>query len=980
MDNTIYDFEPPPPPNIFRYTIPHDSETKFKIQQLTGIKIMHMNIRGISKNFDEFLLFLESIGSNIDVLVLTEAHLSENTNLPVLANYLSLSAQGKMTKNEGVVVYYRNIYQCDIIESNPIQECTSLLVKIKKEAWAMNILAIYRTPSVRDPTVFVDSLVEVAGRIELSSILGDINICIKKENHSHGDYYLDALLGLGFLPAIEDYTRVHEDSKSCLDHFFIAESVYRKPNTEITSFVIQVNITDHYIQLVNIQQNIQIVSNGNRNSMQQIKYEIDYDKLNEELGNETWNNVLCEVTTNESYESFISTFLSHLQRNTHEKQMPQRAAEKKLKPWMTNYLLKCIRYRDHLFKQSKNNRYDTLLKSTAKSYSNHLKNLIKARKTEYYKSKLENAGVNLRKRWEVINEYTNRKKAKTPIYALKINDQTINAENEPITVATAFNDFFTNNGKCLAESIINRTGENESLEHFPLSANSIFLIPTWTQEVEQIIKELSNSKSYGEDGITTETIKKTAENIKIPLTHIINNMLSTGIFPNKLKKSTITPIYKAGDKQIVSNYRPITILPNFSKIFEKIIYIRIETFVQRHNILSQNQFGFQKKKSTNDAILSTVQTIIKAKEEKQQCLTIFLDQKSAFDTIPHSRLLLKLNKLGIRGIAGELLKSYLTERTQCTTVNQVQSSSLTITYGCGQGTVLAPLLFNLYINDLLQLSALHGKIAAFADDARLICVAPTQELLYKQANEDFKLMRKWLSDNLLTLNLDKTNYIDFSYNKHNTLHDNNNIDGITKCETTKYLGVIMDSKLNWKAHTEHLKKKLRKTIYTFVLLRNITTPQVLKSIYYALVESQIKYGILAWGAAYQNELTKISLVQKKILKIMHRFPTRYDSISLFSTAEVMTVTQMFQRESAIEIYKKRHSLQNIDHRHSTRYTTNSTRYYVPTPRTTQAKRQAEYVGLNLFNELDESTKTARCIGEFRKKLKHQIMLIGPTLP
>lgn len=225
-----------------------------------------------------------------------------------------------------------------------------------------------------------------------------------------------------------------------------------------------------------------------------------------------------------------------------------------------------------------------------------------------------------------------------------------------------------------------------------------------------------------------------------------------------------------------------------------------------------------------------------------------------------------MEKLGYRGQAHTLLSSYFSNRTQTTKVKNNDQIFLsqqgTVTCGIPQGTVLAPFYFSLYINDLLTLK-LNGQINAFADDTILICRSTTRSELYETANEDFQKIQSWMNDNLLTLNMSKTNYLELKNTKHKLTQNKYSIATINEVEHTKYLGIIIDNNCNWKKQINNVVTKLRKTIYKFVQLRNIVNENLLKTIYYAIVHSNLQYGIIAWGTAFKNETERLAKVQKK---------------------------------------------------------------------------------------------------------------------
>ena len=321
------------------------------------------------------------------------------------------------------------------------------------------------------------------------------------------------------------------------------------------------------------------------------------------------------------------------------------------------------------------------------------------------------------------------------------------------------NEFFVNVGPNLGEKFSNVTGGFRKYlkgDYF----DSMFLHDTTSDEVNRIIEKLDCKTSCSIDQISSKVVKYVAPYIPIPLSHIFNLTFATGSSPDQLKIALVTPVYKSSDKNIFSNYRPIAVLPCFSKVLEKLMYERIIAYIDKNRILIDRQYGFRSKSSTNHAIIDLVDKITKAIENNEYTVGIFLDLSKAFDTVNHDILLTKLDFCGIRGNCHASQKDYLTNRKQIIKYNHTRSVQMSITCGVPQGSVLGTLLFLIYINDLVN-SANKLSTILFADDANLFYSGKNIGTIEYSLNNELTRIQEWLTSNQLTLNIKKTNFIIF---------------------------------------------------------------------------------------------------------------------------------------------------------------------------------------------------------------------------
>ena len=538
------------------------------------------------------------------------------------------------------------------------------------------------------------------------------------------------------------------------------------------------------------------------------------------------------------------------------------------KPWITRALLKSIKRKNTLYKRFLNNP-SPRNEHQYKCFKNKLNHSLRIAKRLYYEKKIEEAKSNVKITWKLLNEVLNKShfKQKLP-HTFHFKNQTL---DDPKLIAERFCDYFTSIGPNLAKKIL---PSSKSYRSF-LSGNYLhpFILKEATeQEIIHVCSTLKPGAALGFDSIPFTLIKETINLISNHITHIFNLSLTSGIVPLELKIARVVPLFKADDKSSFSNYRPISVLPSFSKILEKLVYNRLIDYLNMYKILSDNQFGYRKQHSTDYALTLLYDKVSLAIDDKKFTAGIFIDLSKAIDTVDHTILLDKLQHYGIRGVAHDWFSDYLNNREQFVQFHETISSRRTIKCGVPQGSILGPLLFLIYINDLCSVSKALEFIL-FADDTNILFSHENINVLEKMLNEELIKLNDWCRANKLSINYKKSKFILFkARQKKKALKVNLKIDQTTieRVKETMFLGVIIDEALSWKSHITNIARKISKSIGIIYRASFCLPISSLCMLYYSLVKPYLVYCISEWGATYASNLKRILLLQKKVLRIISK--------------------------------------------------------------------------------------------------------------
>lgn len=506
--------------------------------------------------------------------------------------------------------------------------------------------------------------------------------------------------------------------------------------------------------------------------------------------------------------------------------------------------------------------------------------------------------------WNIING-KNSKCTKNIIKRLNVNNILV---DDPVDIAREFNDHFIN-----LTNKVYTLSRKADLRLLKQNSSTFFLSPTDEHEVKKIIKSLNNTNSTGYDEIPTNIIKVCSDELAPILAQLINLSFEHAIFPSTFKRSIVKPMFKKDDKQDLQNYRPITLIPVLSKVWENVLHSRLMSFTTKFQVIRPEQHGFQKGKSTTLACFSFIREILICMDKRVPVTSVLFDMSRAFDCVCHETLLAKLELYGIRGKANDLIADYLHGRTQCVEINNFNKDLEYVAYkssykinsvGVPQGSILGPLLFLLYINDLPMIT--QYPCTLFADDLSIVIYKKPRLNLEFEINDTIKRVVHWLECNNLKVNLNKTTFLQFmnrNKNPEKLSIAHNNI-SLVESTTTKFLGIVLDTHLTWKKHVESVCEKINRFVYALYRVKNICDLRTALIAYHGYVCSTLRYGIVIWGNSV--DMDRAFVLQKKCVRAMYGAGPLDSCKPIFKELRILSLPSLYIFEMCNFVKKHKH--------------------------------------------------------------------------
>ena len=659
----------------------------------SNLTILSYNIRSFNQNKDALFSTFDSFHKFPNILHFSETWFNEQ-NVEEIGGFSSYHTFRSVGRSGGSSIYVKSEIPSKKIDrlciSNlDIEVCT---IEAKIETTVFIIIGIYRPHSgtIENFSSTIESIItDPLVRNRICICLGDVNINMLAED-AHLSIFSQTMYSYHFVPTVTKATRfpvVSHQSPSLLDHIWLNDLRF-----EFTCGIIMTDITDHspvYLKLK--------IQNPCQNSNEKVK--ISFRLKNPETQH-YFHNLIASYDWSLLKDVNVNIYMNRFMEKCNEfycKAFPLKTKyiPKKnfLKPWISGEIKKLICAKSQYMQLM---RYGVVSVFENNRFKNRVKSIIVKSKKKYLHDYFDRNTSNIRNTWKMIRTVlSSNSEDKKFIKSILWNGLEYSGD---VNVANAFNNYFSTIARDL-EMSLPTTGADPLSFLNSSSPSSLYMRPVTNLECRNLISKLKNS-TQDTNSISVGVLKLHAEIFSPIICDLINQSFLTGCFPDSLKIASILPIHKKNDPTNIENYRPISILPLLSKIFEKTMHTRLLDFLFRQGILSEHQFGFLPGRSTELAILELVERNYEALNKKLNSINIFIDFRRAFDTIDHGILLKKMEAYGVRGIALCLFKDYLSRRFQYVRINGSRSSFCRVHQGVPQGSVIGPLLFLLYINDI----------------------------------------------------------------------------------------------------------------------------------------------------------------------------------------------------------------------------------------------------------------------------------------
>jgi Reverse transcriptase (RNA-dependent DNA polymerase) len=937
---------------------------KYCVKMNNAINIGHCNVYHLGNKLHDVCRLLSGPPC-LHILGLSETRLDiQPDSAHAIANYTFFRRDSSRVGHTGLGLYIHN----DIIHFTQRRydlesdEVESLWIELKRQPQEPPTLIaiIYRNPvsSLEWYDSFVQMMDAVTEKHPKSNILmlGDFNIDLLKP---HTAWESTCTL-FGLKQLVSSPTRITPTSSTLIDH------VYTNNTSKISDVSLSdIALSDHCPVICTMAFKSKKTNNKGHTTIQYRcfknfdSHHFSYDLNKMDLQN-VYNCNHPDDAVSVIYDAFIPIIDKHAPLRR------KRVKQATLPGWLSGEIIQTMKERD-MAKKHKNN-------LEFKRLRNKVSTLVRDAKRKFFSTLITN-NRDTAQIWKAMNAITHKHR--------KTNPSPLNTHS-----ADTFNDFFLSQ----ANTIIPTSSSTSSASNYSsllseyckqkLNTNRTCPIPEVTVlEVGNYIHCMPNKKSTGPDNISAQLLKTALPYLIEPLTYMYNMCIKQNIFPQAFKSAKVIPLEKKRGSTDLNNFRPISLLTILSKPLEKHIQTHILQYMENYNLFHNFQSGFRKQHSCHTALVRLCDTWLQAINNSKMTGAIFLDFKKAFDLVDHDLLVNKLLHYLNNKSTVALLSSFLRERTQRVIINGVQSRAGTVTCGVPQGSVLGPILFCIYINDLpLHISNQNVSCDLFADDSSLHSQSSSVNQLQVDLQEGIEDVIRWCSNNKMVLNSQKTkSMIITTRQKRQRAQLNLDImlgkDRIEQIDHHRVLGVTIDEDLNWQNHIDNVRKKVAKNLYLLRKLTYYVDNDAQKAFFSAHCLSHINYASTLWCGASQNTLKKLHSLHRRGLRLLSNSQKNQEN-PCTRTKQILQLDKQFQYNIAILVFKVRKNLAPeylsvFLTEASSRY--GSENYVLPRTRVDLYKTSFSFFGSTVWNSLPLDVKQSNSLRRFKAALKQHLL-------